>query len=88
MEIMFPVWPDSQDIEIAKSEIRVLKGTSIALVDDNFDAEFTDEVERMLREDYGADVRRFPKPWGSHPSPKELIEQAAQCQLAIVGIAL
>lgn len=88
MEIMIPVRLPRREAQIAQSDLKVLAGTSVALVDDNFDGEYTDEVERVLREEYGADVKRFLKPWGSAPSPKELIEQAALCRVAIVGIAL
>jgi hypothetical protein len=85
---MIPIWQESQEAGMAKSEVASLQGCSVALVDDNFHAAFTDEVERVLTEEHGAIVQRFLKPWGSSPSPISLIEQAAQCQLAVVGIAL
>ena len=88
MEILIPIWQEDQETRIAKIEVKSLAGASVALVDDNFDAIFTDEVERVLSEEHGANVKRFLKPLGSAPSPKDMIEQAAQCQLAVVGIGL
>lgn len=88
MEIMIPVWQHKAAPQIAKSDLRLLKDTTIALVDDNLDVAFTDQVELKLRETYGAVVQRLIKPLGSAPSPKSLIEQAAQCRVAVVGIGL
>ncbi|MES2999560.1 MAG: hypothetical protein V4787_02635 [Pseudomonadota bacterium] len=88
MEIMIPVWQDASDMQLAASSVHSLKGSTIALVDDNYDAVFTDELEKQLREAYGAIVKRFVKPWGSAPSPQSLIDEAAQCNLAVVGIGL
>lgn len=88
MEILIPIWQEDQETRIATSRVKALAGASVALVDDNFDAIFTDEVERILSEEHGANVRRFLKPLGSAPAPNEMIEQAAQCQLAVVGIGL
>lgn len=88
MEIMIPVWQEEAGVETATSDLRELRGVTLALVDDGYDPPFTEEVELRLREDYGAVVTRFPKPHGSAPSPTELIAQAAQSQVAVVGIAL
>ncbi|MES2999569.1 MAG: hypothetical protein V4787_02680 [Pseudomonadota bacterium] len=88
MEIMIPVWQESTETQLAASDLQGLKGVSVALVDDNYDAEFTDEVANVLEQTYGALVKRLVKPWGSAPSPKTLIEEAAQCRVAVVGIAL
>lgn len=88
MEILIPAWPHDLTPQLAGSTVRDLRGVRVAFVDDNFDCDFSDEVERLLAADYGAEVVRFLKPLGSAPSPRELIEQAANCDLAIVGIAL
>lgn len=88
MEIFIPAPRAAQAPQMVASTLKSLKGISVALVDDNFDADFTEEVETALREDYGANVKRLLKPWASHPSPKELIDEAAQCQVVIVGIGL
>jgi hypothetical protein len=88
MEIMIPVWEQSAAPQIAKSDLALLKGTEVALVDDNLDAAFTDQLELKLREAYGAVVKRLIKPLGSAPSPKSLIEEAAKYRVAIVGIGL
>jgi hypothetical protein len=88
LEIMIPAPRVAAAPEMTASTLKSLKGVSVALVDDNFDMDFTEEVEKLLRDEYGAEVTRLLKPWASHPSPKELIEQAAQCQVAVVGIAL
>lgn len=88
MEIMIPVWPDDGKTQIAKSDLKMLAGTTVALVDDNFDYSFSDELERILRDEYGALVKRLLKPLASAPSPSALIDEAAQCRVAIVGIAL
>lgn len=88
MEILIPAPRAALAHEMVASTLKTLKGISVALVDDNFDMDFTEEVEKVLREEYGAEVKRLLKPWASHPSPKELIDEAAQCSVAIVGIAL
>lgn len=88
MDIMIPVWEATAGSRIAASSLGSIKGATVALVDDNYDGVFTDEVERHLREHYGAVVKRFAKPNGSHPSPASLIEEAAKCRVAIVGIGM
>lgn len=88
MEVMIPVWPQASGTTAASSNLASLKGSTVAFVDDNYDEEFAEEVELNLRETYGALVKRLLKPTGSAPSPKSLIEEAAQCRVAIVGIAL
>ena len=88
MEILIPVYEERDEKHLAESKVTSLKGVTVALVDDNYDAEFTDELEAELQRTYGALVKKLVKPWGSAPSPKELIAQAARCQVAIVGIAL
>ena len=88
MEIMIPVWEETAKPQIAKSDLKVMKDTEVALVDDNLDVAFTDQVERVLRETYGAVVKRLIKPLGSAPSPKSLLEEAAKYRVAIVGIGL
>jgi hypothetical protein len=88
MDIMIPVWTAATSAQIADSTLDSLKGATIALVDDNYDEVFTDEVELHLREQFGALVKRFAKPNGSHPSPASLIEEAAKCRVAVVGIGM
>lgn len=88
MEIMIPVWESDAAPQIARNDLTQLKGAEVALVDDNLDVAFTDQVELKLREVYGAVVKRLIKPLGSAPSPKSLLEQAAQCRVAVVGIGL
>ena len=88
MEIMIPVWPNAVGEELAKSDLLALKGTEVAFIDDNLDADYTDEVEKQLVEGYGAIVHRLLKPLGTAPSPKALIEQAAQYRVAVIGMAM
>lgn len=88
MEIMIPVWNRGAGAHIATSDLQALKGASVAFVDDQLDVPFAEQIEHRLRETYGAVVQRFNKPWGNAPSPKSLIEAAAQCRVAVVGIAL
>ncbi len=88
MDIMIPVWQETGAPQIAANELASLKGAKVAIVDDNFDASFTNHLEKLLREVHGALVERFLKPLGSAPSPKSLIEAAAKSRVAIVGIAL
>lgn len=88
MEIMIPVWEQTAAPQIARNDLKLLKDTEVALVDDNLDVAFTDQVERKLREAYGAIVKRLIKPLGSAPSPKSLLEEAATCRVAVVGIGL
>ncbi len=88
MQFMIPVWPDGGATQKAASALKALKGVTVAFVDDNFDVPFTEEVEHHLRETYGAIVKRLVKPWASAASPAALIEEAAQSQVAIVGVAL
>jgi hypothetical protein len=88
MEIMIPVYQEREEKNLALSKLESLKGATVALVDDNYDAEFTDELEAELARTYGALVKKLVKPWGSAPSPESLIAQAAECDVAVVGIAL
>lgn len=88
MEIMIPVWEQTSAPQLAPSDLQLLKDTEVALVDDNLDVAFTDQVELKLREAYGAVVKRLIKPLGSAPSPKSLLGEAAKCRVAIVGIGL
>ena len=88
MDIMIPVWQETAKPQLAKSDLDSLKGATVALVDDNYDPSFTDQLEHKLREAYGVVIKRLMKPHGSAPSPKSLIEEAAQCRVAIVGIGL
>jgi len=88
MEIMIPVWAQSDAEPIAKRHLSSLRGSRIALVDDNFDMHFTSHLEKLLCDIHGAVVERLIKPLGSAASPKALIEQAAKAEVAIVGIGL
>jgi len=88
MEIMVPVWERTAGAQLADSKLRSIKDATVALIDDNYDPDFSDEVALQLREQYGAIVNRLLKPNGSHPSPPALIEEAARSRVAIIGIAL
>ena len=88
MEIMVPVWPERTGAELAQSDLRGIKGVEVAFVDDYLDADFTDELEKQLSNEHGAIVKRFIKRAGNSPSPKPVIEEAAQCRVAIVGVAM
>jgi hypothetical protein len=88
MELMIPVWNHAPTPQIAMKRLQDLQGATVALVDDNFDEPFTTHVVKLLTEKYGAIVQRLIKPLGTAPSPKSLIDKAAQAQVAIVGIAL
>jgi hypothetical protein len=88
MDIMIPVWPNNADDQLAKSDLQALMGIEVALVDDNLDPDYTEEVEKQLVEAHGAIVRKFIKPLGTAPSPMSLIEQAANCRVAVIGMAM
>jgi hypothetical protein len=88
MEIMLPVWPERAATHLAASDLESIKGVSVAFVDDYLDAELADEVEKQLSDVHGAIVKRLIKQSGNTPSPKPLIEQAAQCRVAVVGVAM
>ena len=88
MELMIPTWGKSETSKTVGSNLASLQGATVALIDDNYDMVYTDEVELQLREQFGAIVKRFAKPNGSHPSPRSLIEEAAQCRVAVVGIGM
>jgi hypothetical protein len=88
MEILIPAPAEAADKHLALSDLRSLQGAEVALVDDLYDTAFSEELEAELTRTYGARVKRLVKPWGSAPSPKELIDEAARCQVAVVGIAL
>ena len=90
MDIMIPVWPEDTTEQLAKSDLGmpVAVPPEVALVDDNLDPDYTDEVEKQLIEAHGAIVRKFIKPLGTAPSPKSLIEEAAKCRVAVVGMAM
>jgi len=49
---------------------------------------FTTRLEVLLAERAGATVRRLVKPSGTAPSPPALIDDAAQADVAVVGIGL
>ncbi|MBI4608706.1 MAG: hypothetical protein HY726_06855 [Candidatus Rokubacteria bacterium] len=89
MEILVPVWPARSGPRAPKRRPRQLRGASIAIVDDNLDAAFTGQLEAVLQTRTGAHVRRWLKPSGTAPAPKELIEEVAGwADAAIVGVAL
>ena len=88
MEIMIPVWPAASGKSAAAARVAAIRGAQVAIVDDNYDAPFTGHLEKVLREVHGAVVNMFPKPLGSAPSPKSLLDQAARSEVAVVGIGL
>lgn len=88
MEIMIPVWATELSSTRARSSLTSLKGAKVALVDDGYDAPYTDQVADTLRADFGADVIVFHKPHGSKGSPESLIDEAARCDVAVVGMAM
>jgi hypothetical protein len=88
MEILIPAYPERSEMHRAASPLHSLQGATVALVDDNYDTPFTEELEAELARSYGALVKRLVKPWGSTPSPASMIDDAARCQVAVVGIAL
>ena len=88
MELLSPVWPAATTPRPAKKRPVALAGVRIALVDDNLDIPFTTHLEMLLTERTGAKVRRLVKPSGTAPSPAALIDDAAGCDVAVVGIGL
>ncbi|HSV83063.1 MAG TPA: hypothetical protein VLK85_28020 [Ramlibacter sp.] len=88
MEIMLPVWPERSAARLATTALQSIEGVAVAFVDDHLDPELADEVEKQLGEAHGARVKRFIKQHGNAPSPKPVIEEAAQCKVAVVGIAM
>ena len=88
MEILSPVWSSAVEGPTAKRRLRGLAGATVAIVDDNLDIPFTTRLETLLAERAGATVKRLVKPSGTAPSPPALIEEAAQADVAVVGIGL
>ncbi|HET6367616.1 MAG TPA: hypothetical protein VFG27_10345 [Pseudomonadales bacterium] len=88
MEILSPVWSSAVEGPAAKRRLRGLAGATVAIVDDNLDIPFTTRLETLLAERAGATVKRLVKPSGTAPSPPALIEEAAQADVAVVGIGL
>jgi len=88
MEILSPVWSSAVEGPAAKRRLRGLVGATVAIVDDNLDIPFTTRLETLLAERAGATVKRLVKPSGTAPSPPALIEEAAQADVAVVGIGL
>jgi hypothetical protein len=88
MEIMIPVWREATRAVEGGAGLDTLAGARVAFVDDNLDTDFTEEVEAGLARDYQALIRRLVKPLGTAPSPQALLEEAATCQVALVGVAL
>jgi hypothetical protein len=88
MEIMIPVWPERAEAQAAASDLDRIAGVSIAFVDDYLDPDFTDELEKRLAEEAGALVKHLVKPVGNAAAPKTMIEEAAQCRVAVVGLAM
>ncbi len=88
MEIMIPVWPAYTGLADGGARIADIRSAQVAIVDDNYDMPFMEQLEKVLRETHGAVVTAFIKPLGSAPSPKLLIDKVAQSQVAIVGIGL
>ena len=88
MEFLSPVWSSPMEGSSAKRRLRGLAGATVAIVDDNLDIPFTTRLEVLLAERAGATVRRLVKPSGTAPSPSALIDDAAQADVAVVGIGL
>ncbi len=88
IEFLSPVWPVKSAPRPAKKRPASLEGATIALVDDNLDIPFTTHLETLMATRYGAKVRRLVKPSGTAPSPPALIADAAEADLAVVGIGL
>ena len=88
MEFLSPVWSSPMEGSSAKRRLRGLAGATVAIVDDNLDIPFTTRLEVLLAERAGAIVRRLVKPSGTAPSPPALIDDAAQADVAVVGIGL
>jgi hypothetical protein len=88
MEFLSPVWSSATEGSSAKRRLRGLAGATVAIVDDNLDIPFTTRLEVLLAERAGATVRRLVKPSGTAPSPPALIDDAAQADVAVVGIGL
>lgn len=88
MEIMLPVWPEKAQVQATVSNHGSAQGLVLAFVDDYLDPALADEVEHLLTTLHGAKVKRFVKQSGNTPSPKAVIEEAAQFGAAVVGIAM
>jgi hypothetical protein len=88
IEFLSPVWPANAAPRPAKTRPAGLDGATIALVDDNLDVPFTTHLETLMQTRYGAKVRRLVKPSGTAPSPPALIADAAEADVAVVGIGL
>ena len=88
IEFLSPVWPARATARPAKKRPPSLEGATVALVDDNLDIPFTTHLETLLQTRFGAKVRRFVKPSGTAPSPPALIADAAEADVAVVGIGL
>jgi hypothetical protein len=88
IEFLSPVWPDGKATRPAKKRLATLDGATVALVDDNLDIPFTTHLETLMQTRYGARVRRLVKPSGTAPSPPALIADAAEADVAVVGIGL
>ena len=88
MEIMIPVWPERAVAHAAASDLDRIAGVQVAFVDDYLDPDFTNELERQLAEGPGAVVKHLVKPVGNAAAPKTMIDEAAQCRVAVVGLAM
>jgi hypothetical protein len=88
IEFLSPVWPAQAAARAAKRRPASLEGATIALVDDNLDVPFTTHLEALVVARHGAKVRRLVKPSGTAPSPPALIAEAAEADVAVVGIGL
>ena len=88
MEFLSPVWPSAPPPRLPTRRPPRLEGARVALVDDNLDVPFTTRLGTLLHERAGAHVRRLVKPSGTAPAPAELIDAAADADLAVVGVGL
>ncbi len=88
MEFLSPVWPSAPPSRLPTRRPPRLEGARVALVDDNLDVPFTTRLGTLLHERAGARVTRLVKPSGTAPAPTELIDEAAQADLAVVGVGL
>lgn len=88
MEILLPAWPEQAQMQRAATEVASIRGAELAFIDDYLDAELADEVEKELTAVHGARIRRFIKKSGNTPSPRPVIEEAAQFAAAVVGVAM
>lgn len=89
MKLLVPTLEASKNTVGKGVRLSTFKGKTIGFLDNGKKgtAQIFDEMERMLKRDYGvAEVIRQKKPDFSRPAPPEVLSKLAGCDAVIAGV--